>query len=227
VNEEGDVTNTGELEVLEPTEIIQTTDLTPAEARRRTDDLKREAAHVVQEFGELFHRRVWLALGYESWDAYYATEFADVAVPKLPPAQRREAMSTMIEAGMPNTTIAVIFNVDAETVRRDRRQALATGSVTRDDSIVTTRGTTRSARNTRTGGRARAKPTGTGERTFTDTFDTATLALRDALGRVRDMLDDDRFDGYLPALRAAHHDEYDKMMEQLGDIYARLAGSEG
>ena len=63
--------------------------LGPSEARRLTDQVKRDAKALWRKLGELYNGGAHTALGYSSWHAYCEAEFRHGAVAQLPTARRR------------------------------------------------------------------------------------------------------------------------------------------
>lgn len=62
--------------------------------------------------------RVWLSLGYESWDAYTSTEFGATRL-KLPREERQESVASLRESGLSIRAIASGLGISDQTVQRD------------------------------------------------------------------------------------------------------------
>jgi lambda repressor-like predicted transcriptional regulator len=93
----------------------------------------RIADHVEQVWElivEAYQRRAWVALGYESWDAYMKTEFGADRI-KLPAAKRLEVVGEMRARGMSTRAIASATGLSKDTVHR-----AAVSSETPDDDVV-------------------------------------------------------------------------------------------
>lgn len=97
--------------------------LTPAQARELTDRI-RQTLHVGHDLiVEAFRGSAWSVLGYSSWDAYCAGEFAGARMVRLDREQRREIVAEMRQAGMSSRAIASGIGVDHATVARDVHSA--------------------------------------------------------------------------------------------------------
>lgn len=104
-------------------EITET--LTEDEARRLTDRIRNLAENVAEQVekmaGLIDEARIgsaWLVLGYASWTAYVADEFANV-LPRLDREPRREFVRELAERGMSTRAIAPIVGANHSTVVRD------------------------------------------------------------------------------------------------------------
>lgn len=95
--------------------------LSEAEARARTDALKRSLEAMWEEAVELYERKVWFSLGYSSWQEYRTSEFDSdhLAVPR---SERPQVVAMLREAGMSQRAIAATVNVDKNTVNKDLRE---------------------------------------------------------------------------------------------------------
>jgi hypothetical protein len=65
-----------------------------------------------------YAQRDWVALGYESWDAYVNGEYSEHRL-KLSPEHRQKAVAELRLAGMSTRAIGSTLGVDAKTVRND------------------------------------------------------------------------------------------------------------
>lgn len=101
--------------------------LSEAEARARTDALKRSLEAMWEEAVELYERKVWFSLGYSSWQEYRTSEFDSdhLAVPR---SERPQVVAMLREAGMSQRAIAATVNVDQATVGRALKQLDANAS---------------------------------------------------------------------------------------------------
>lgn len=68
---------------------------------------------------EAFQGSAWSVLGYGTWDAYCAGEFAGARMVRLDREQRREIVAEMRQAGMSSRAIASSLGVDQKTVIND------------------------------------------------------------------------------------------------------------
>ncbi len=211
--------------VLEPDDVVQTSDLSSEEARARTDALRQDLRRSLREIDDLYRRRVWVALGYANWQEYWASEFADTRPPQLSRDERRSAIAELTDRQLPSTVIATVFNLNPTTVQRDRnalleaedRAAADRGEEPQARHVVTGAGRTRPARNQRA-----RKPESSGEKPFGVAFETAMLDLAGAVDRVMGLHTDPRFRSYLPQLRAEHGRQVDQVMTAIGELYDSL-----
>jgi transposase len=90
-------------------------DLTLAEAIALTDKIRAAIDWTWELVFEAFIRRGWIAMGYESWDAYCDSEFG--ARLRLPPEIRQEWVFSLKAAGMSKRAIASGLGVSEGTVR--------------------------------------------------------------------------------------------------------------
>jgi len=69
---------------------------------------------------DAFTNRVWIPLGYDTWDEYCAVE-VDTAAVHIPRDLRIEIVGQMSTAGMSTRAIGAAVGVDHATVLNDRR----------------------------------------------------------------------------------------------------------
>lgn len=98
-----------------------------ADAQRLTERIRnrmRQLQESIDRLGcliaEAYNNRVWLALGYDTWDDYVAAEFG-VAQVRLERDQRQELVVSLRSAGMSTRAIGSALGVDQSTVVRDAR----------------------------------------------------------------------------------------------------------
>lgn len=95
------------------------TDLTAEQARLLTDEIRTTLRTGHELIIKAFSGRAWAVLGYVSWDAYCAGEFAEARMVRLDREQRKEIAAEMHDAGMSNRAIASGIGVDPQTVAND------------------------------------------------------------------------------------------------------------
>lgn len=105
---------------------LTTAEFTEYEARRLTDEIRRDGTALWEKASTAYEGRIWLALGYEAgqvgWSEYLATEFPDGLV--IPPKNRQnDAIQRYIDAGMSTRAIATVTDLSQQTVVR-RVQAI-------------------------------------------------------------------------------------------------------
>jgi hypothetical protein len=100
------------------TDMVSAATVTGQEARRRRDRIKllltsmtEQTNKVVAILEEAQTNEDHLALGYASWTAYIAGEYAGLLA-ELTRANRREVVGSLTSAGMPTRAIAEIVGVD-------------------------------------------------------------------------------------------------------------------
>lgn len=103
---------------MQPEAIDEGADLTADEARELTDRIRVSWDELAPLVTVAYRRRAWVALGYESWDAYCSAEM-DGARLALPVAERRERTAELRDAGMSTRAIGSALGVDPKTVRND------------------------------------------------------------------------------------------------------------
>lgn len=100
-------------------EIVVSVDLSAVEARELTDRIRQTLRVGHDLIVRAFEGRAWTALGYESWDAYCAGEFADARMVRLDREQRREIVAQMRDAGMSTRAIGSAIGASVGTVHQD------------------------------------------------------------------------------------------------------------
>lgn len=73
-----------------------------------------------------WQQRAWAALGYASWDAYVAGEFADLAL-RPPREDQPQTVTSMRAAGMSTRAISAATDLSEGTVRNRLREAASAG----------------------------------------------------------------------------------------------------
>jgi transposase-like protein len=88
------------------------------EARSVTTRIRQHLAVAWVEIVKAYDGRAWLVLGYASWDAYCAEEFAGQRI-RLPREDRQEVVSSLRESGLSIRAIAAATGADTKTVQSD------------------------------------------------------------------------------------------------------------
>jgi hypothetical protein len=122
-----------------PTKKLST--IVPQDARRRRDRIKLLLTSITEQANKLQAildeartNEDHLALGYASWTAYIAGEYAGLLA-ELTRANRREVVGSLTSAGMPTRAIAEIVDVDHSTVVRDQKQVVHPAPPAREDHV--------------------------------------------------------------------------------------------
>lgn len=119
-------------------EVDITASVTVSEARDLTDRIKVAINGTRLMIKEAYTRRAWVALGYESWDAYCATEFGEQRL-ELTRDERRELVADLADAGMSTRAISSVTGANQSTIVRDLR---STDAFSRGDASVGARNVT-------------------------------------------------------------------------------------
>jgi hypothetical protein len=101
------------------TEIQLSTDA----ARTLTDRIKIALEGTWQLITEAYTSRAWNALGYDTWDAYCATEFGAARL-RPPREQRRDVITSLRDAGLSLRAIESATSVTRKTIIRDCAQVV-------------------------------------------------------------------------------------------------------
>jgi DNA invertase Pin-like site-specific DNA recombinase len=109
------VTEAGRLDEVVDAEIVK--DMNKAQAREITKKIRRHLDNVWELIKQAYSRRAWAALGYQTWDAYCASEF-DTGQLRLPLEERSEVMCSLREAGMSERAISAATGLGKTTVHR-------------------------------------------------------------------------------------------------------------
>lgn len=111
------------------------TDLSSVEARRITDQIRIGLEGSWQLIVKAFNGRVWIALGYNTWDEYVRREFGNLVL-AVPREGRDEIIVSMREAGMSLRAIAPAVGVSKDTAQRVIARALPVGEPNVSDETV-------------------------------------------------------------------------------------------
>ncbi len=93
------------------------TELSRAEARALTDQIRGRVTGLLELIAEAFNRRADVALGYASWDRYCFAEFP--AIRWRATEEREHDVARLKQAGMSNRAIGDALGMDESTVRKD------------------------------------------------------------------------------------------------------------
>jgi len=122
-----------------PKVIAATETIVPQDARRRRDRIKllltsmtEQTSKVVAIMEEAEANEDHLTLGYKSWTAYIAGEYAGLLA-DLGRVERREVVGALTAAGTPTRAIADVVGVDHSTVVRDQKHVVQHAPPDHDD----------------------------------------------------------------------------------------------
>lgn len=90
---------------------LATQELDFAEAAQITLDIRDSAEGLLELVVQAYQGRVWIALGYESWDGWKQGELANIELP-------REAIPALKAEGLSGRAIAAVTGTSEPTVRR-------------------------------------------------------------------------------------------------------------
>jgi len=93
-------------------------DVTPADARVLTEQIKTSVSTAWNLIAEAYTSRAWAALGYDGWDAYVTAEFG-VSRLALPKEERREVVASLRDAGLSTRAIAKATGISHQTAAND------------------------------------------------------------------------------------------------------------
>lgn len=178
--------------------------ITVEQARELTEEIKVDQATLWDKVVRAYTERAWQVLGYESWDAYCATEFRSVRL-RLPLEERQDIVSSLRDAGLSIRGVASAIGISDQTVQRDLNSSDVVNHYTSpdesDDAIdVSVVEAARDGKVTGTDGRAypRYKPVAGPSRfgDFTSVLTPVRKALREVPAKVQrfgQLADDELF----------------------------------
>jgi hypothetical protein len=218
------------------TDMVSAATVTGQEARRRRDRIKllltsmtEQTNKVVAILEEAQTNEDHLALGYASWTAYIAGEYAGLLA-ELTRANRREVVGSLTSAGMPTRAIAEIVGVDHSTVVRDQKQVVQGAPPDREDSAdreVDRRVTGRDGKSYPVPSKPVVEPKKPRRSSLPDQYWHAMYDLDKALRRLEKLHADDRFAANRETLRDLHikglvrgHDALYDMVLQLANLHS-------
>lgn len=115
-----------------------------AEARELTEELKGDYGALQVKISTAWQGRIWLALGYESWQDYLDEEFKDVSL--RPPRELEEqVVAELRSAGMSTRGIASATEMSEPTVRRRIEATASNDAVEMPDRVIGLDGKSRPA----------------------------------------------------------------------------------
>jgi hypothetical protein len=104
---------------VEPTvDVDAVTDLSPDEARALTDQIRTGLGTLRELITRAYRGRAWIALGYESWDAYCIREF-DTSWLRVPREERPEMVASLRQSGLSVRAIASATGAGVGTIHRE------------------------------------------------------------------------------------------------------------
>lgn len=157
-----------------------------------------------------------VALGYTSWPAYCAAEFAAV-LPRLERQQRLELVGSLTALGMSSRAIAPIVGVDQKTVLNDRRageENSSPGSESGGGRPITGRD-----------GKTYTTPPKRRRRPLPDAYRDAIYELTKAIERTERLHADDRFAANRGGLQQAHRGDLAHIFSTLNEVMDDLGAS--
>lgn len=95
---------------------------THEEARALTDRIKIAVEGTWQLIREAYTSRTWAVLGYDSWDAYCATEFGETRL-KIPREERQEVAASLRDSGLSMRAIGAATGVSHTQISNDLKSA--------------------------------------------------------------------------------------------------------
>lgn len=117
------------------------TDLSPEEARALTDEIRASMEELAPVVTRAYKGRVWIALGYESWEAWVAGELGGPL--RLGRNDRKQAVAELRQAGMSTRGIGTALGVHHDTIAEDVKELSEIRQL--PDSLTGTDGKTYSA----------------------------------------------------------------------------------
>ena len=213
------------------TEVAVVSDLTERQARTladkirkglngaadTTDKLNKQVGDAAELMAEAFEKRIWLALGEESWDDFVNKELGEVRV-----RLERSVRQTLVyqlntgPAHMSTRAIAPVLGVDQKTVSNDLRQVKRELGVTVPTPVVGTDGKTYTEPSTPAVPRQRrAKP-------IEDRFNTAIEKADAAVGDMVALSIEEGWDDAVGAVRKTHKAALARLIDSLKGVQDRL-----
>lgn len=92
--------------------------LNESDAREITDQIRSGLEDVRELIVTAYHGRVWIPLGYKSWDAWVDGEFLTIPI-ALPREERRKQVASLRDQGLSLRAIAAVTGTDHKTASND------------------------------------------------------------------------------------------------------------
>ncbi|MGZ1492530.1 hypothetical protein [Brevibacterium sediminis] len=115
-----------------------------AEARELTNELQADYGSLQVKISTAWRGRIWLALGYESWQDYLDAEFQNVSL-RPPKELEEQVVAELRAAGMSTRGIASATEISEATVRRRLDSTASNDAVEADKRIIGLDGKSRPA----------------------------------------------------------------------------------
>lgn len=93
-----------------------------AEARELTDELRSDYGSLQVKISTAWRGRIWLAMGYESWQDYLDAEFKDISL-RPPKELEDQVIAELRSAGMSTRGIASATDLSQSTIARNLRES--------------------------------------------------------------------------------------------------------
>lgn len=100
--------------------------MTLEQAQSVTESIRRSLTVAHDLLVLAWQQRAWVPLGYDGWDAYVATEFADLAL-RPPREDQAQTIASMRAAGMSDRAISAATDLSRGTVQNRLREAASAG----------------------------------------------------------------------------------------------------
>jgi hypothetical protein len=182
-----------------------------------TDKLNQQVEGAAELMAEAYSKRIWLALGEESWDDFVGKELGEVRV-RLERSVR-QSLVYQLNAGpahMSTRAIAPVLGVDQKTVSNDLRQVKRELGVTTPTPVVGQDGKTYTETSTPTVPRQRRpKP-------ILDRFEAAIEKADSAVGDLTALSVEDGWDDAVGDVRKAHKAALARLIDSLKGVQDRL-----
>lgn len=203
-------------------------DLSAGEARELTDRIRQTLTIGHDLIVAAFKGRAWVALGYATWDAYCAGEFAEARMIRLDREQRREFVATAHQAGMSTRAIASGLGVSQFPVRDDLAALRETSRYSPPERVTATDGRSMPVHNRDTTPRpADASATSNARRrSLPDAFWTATYDLEKVTERISRLVADDRFPPNAKTVAARNRSHLLRARDLLTQVIEQLPENE-
>lgn len=206
-------------------------------ARDLTVQLRRVADQLGQQLDvfqnlvtEAYTRRVWVPLGYSSWDTYVAGELP--ALPKLARAERRELVAALTDAGLSTRAIAPAVGAHRETVMADQRQVAGFRPPAPEPDIVDAElvedtpepppATTGLDGKTYNRQPRDIPPVKTRRGPLIDDVSRVIVQMDKLADRLRELSRDDRFPSITEQIHGRHRNELTHINDVINDVWDRL-----